>query len=124
MYLFESQLIFLGPLLVSLVSKCLAEKESQALNSAKNENQNEIKVETDLVSAPSAPSLQTLDLVAAEGKHYHKEHKKWKKKGGKHGGGDHGHHSKGKWGGGYKHAGHNYKKHHKHGGYVFFNCFE
>ena len=108
----------MGPLLVCLVSKCLAETESQALNLAKTESNFEIKDEIDLFRAPSLP---THDLVAAEGKHYHKQHKKWKKKGKKHGGGDKGKHSHGKWGGGYKHAGHNYKKHHKHGGYVFLS---
>ena len=101
-----------------MVSKCLAEKESHETKHETNLAKPETNDVKDLLL--SVPTLQTFDLVAAEGKHKHYKKKKghWKKKGGKKKGAKKKKHSHGKWGGGYKHAAHNYKKHHKHGGYV------
>lgn len=101
----------MGSLLVCLLSKCLAENESHSLLSLDNSQVND---ESDLLSLQS---IQSTDLVAAEGKHYSKKHGHFKKHGGHHDEGKHGKHSHGKYGGGYKHHGHNYKKKHKHGGY-------
>ncbi len=101
----------MGLITIYLGTQSLAEKETQSLELLNGDNNHEVK-------ALNAQQIQTVDLVAAEGrKHYSKGQGHYGKYGGHHGGGKHGKHSHGQYSGGYKHGAKNYKKNHKHGGH-------
>jgi len=77
-----------------LAAQSLAEKETQALELVNKKDDSELK-------ALSAQPVQTVDLVAAEGRHhYSKGRGHYGKYGGHHGGGKHGKHAHGQYGGG------------------------